>query len=72
MIYKCFKNECTGNLKSLVKNLLTELEEREYICIKCGTIYKVCLDCEGEGFAQTENGIFDCETCQGTGLILYN
>lgn len=64
MICKCISAKCSGYLV-----LKSENGHEIYVCDKCGRKYLKCKECEGEGFAQTENGIFDCDTCQGTGLI---
>lgn len=64
MICKCITNDCPGYLELKIEN-----EIEIYICNKCGKRFQKCNECEGEGFAQTENGIFDCEECQGTGIL---
>lgn len=61
MICRCIKDECNGNL--------IKKDGDTYVCSKCNSIYIKCKACDGEGFAQTENGIFDCEVCQGIGLL---
>jgi transcription initiation factor IIE alpha subunit len=75
MQMKCQSETCSGDLiKSNEKfKLESELgfsrETNVYQCKECGKKYIQCFDCDGEGFAETIHGYFDCETCNGSGLI---
>lgn len=69
MIGRCINGNCKGFLRqNVIGDLEGNIEKEFFKCEKCGTSYERCKKCDGEGFEQTENGIFDCEDCQGTGL----
>lgn len=76
MQLKCQKENCCGSLErsSEYIELTCELgfihKVRAFKCKTCGDMYIICQDCEGEGFAQTTHGHFDCESCNGSGIIL--
>jgi ribosomal protein L37AE/L43A len=64
MVCRCLKEDCNGYLE--------KMNDHTYICKECKSVYSVCQECDGEGFAQTENGIFDCDACNGAGLMFEN
>jgi hypothetical protein len=61
MVCRCLKEDCNG--------FLEKIDDHTYVCKECKSVYSKCQECDGEGFAQTENGIFDCEFCDGFGLM---
>jgi hypothetical protein len=67
MICRCLNKDINGNL---CKGRLNKENEYNYSCEECKTNYLICPECDGEGFAETENGFFDCDCCEGTGLII--
>lgn len=78
MQVKCQKEDCFEYLEYLIKvpkkiELIGELgfthKVESYKCHKCNSIYIKCPECEGEGFAETIHGYFDCDNCNGSGLI---
>lgn len=40
-----------------------------YSCTRCKTKYNVCSECGGTGYVILETGLFDCDKCDGSGLI---
>lgn len=75
MQLKCQKETCSGNLikteeiVTLSGDLGLSKQARIYQCSECGQRYIQCCECEGEGFSETIHGHFDCEVCNGSGLI---
>lgn len=75
MQVKCQKEDCFEYLIKVPKKIELTCElgfkhkVESYKCPKCNSIYIKCSECEGEGFAETIHGHFDCDNCNGSGLI---
>lgn len=75
MQMKCQSETCSGDLiktnqtVTLSGDLGLSRQTEIYQCKTCGEKYIRCYECEGAGFAETIHGHFDCEVCNGSGLI---
>lgn len=43
-------------------------ENEEYICNRCHTKHKICINCNGTGFVLNNEDFYDCDECNGTGV----
>ena len=75
MQMKCQKEDCFEELTMVPEKIELKSElgfgllVDSYKCPKCNSLYIKCPECDGEGFAETVHGHYDCVNCNGSGLI---